>query len=187
MRIACWIPKATNAYSKYIMRIYFPLQQWLHERASVLRYTYIACIVFIYSLRFAECQSELPGAFLLYFLPTPCLSSLDISVWRVWLRNDLLPGKKQNCLWMRSGKNLLPSNLRHGIPGYHKIRFERRWASAWNEAKMVARGREFRMGAYFSVRSWRLGTDGEEIGLIVVTVSGDMTNSEFTLCTNSCR
>ena len=23
----------------------FPLQQWLHERASMLRYTYIACLV----------------------------------------------------------------------------------------------------------------------------------------------
>jgi hypothetical protein len=28
------------------MIIAFPLQQWLHERASLLRYTYIACLVF---------------------------------------------------------------------------------------------------------------------------------------------
>jgi len=53
MRIACWIPKAINAHLEYIMLIYFPLPRLLHERASVLRYTYIACIVFIYSLRFA--------------------------------------------------------------------------------------------------------------------------------------
>ena len=52
IRIACWKPKATNAHSEYIIRIYFPLPRWLHERTSVLRYTYIACIVFIYSLRF---------------------------------------------------------------------------------------------------------------------------------------
>jgi hypothetical protein len=45
MRIACWIPKATNTHSEYVILIAFPLQQWLHERASVLRYTYIGCIV----------------------------------------------------------------------------------------------------------------------------------------------
>ena len=39
MRIACWIPKATNTHSQYVILIAFPLQQWLHERASVLRYT----------------------------------------------------------------------------------------------------------------------------------------------------
>jgi hypothetical protein len=32
MRIACWIPKATNTHSYYVMLIDFPLQQWLHER-----------------------------------------------------------------------------------------------------------------------------------------------------------
>jgi len=45
MRIACWIPKATNARPEYVILIAFPLQEWLHERASVLRYTYIAHIV----------------------------------------------------------------------------------------------------------------------------------------------
>ena len=45
MRIACWIPKATNTHSVYIIIIAFPLQQWLHERASLLRYTYIPCFV----------------------------------------------------------------------------------------------------------------------------------------------
>jgi hypothetical protein len=42
MRIACWIPKATNTHSEYVILIAFPPQQWLHERASMLRYTYIA-------------------------------------------------------------------------------------------------------------------------------------------------
>jgi len=32
MSIACWIPKATNTHSKYVIFIAFPLQQWLHER-----------------------------------------------------------------------------------------------------------------------------------------------------------
>ena len=37
MRIACCIPKATNAHSQYVILIGFPLQQWLNERAAVLR------------------------------------------------------------------------------------------------------------------------------------------------------
>jgi len=45
-RIACWIPKAKNTHSEYVIRFAFPLQQWLHERASMLRYTYIACLVY---------------------------------------------------------------------------------------------------------------------------------------------
>ena len=48
-RIACWIPKATHTHihthSEYVILIAFPLQQWLNERASMLRYTYIACLV----------------------------------------------------------------------------------------------------------------------------------------------
>ena len=43
IRIPCWIPKTTNTHSQYVILIAFLLQQWLHERASVLRYTYIAC------------------------------------------------------------------------------------------------------------------------------------------------
>ena len=47
MRIACWIPKATNTHSGCVILVTFPLQQWLHERASVLRYTYIVCLVLL--------------------------------------------------------------------------------------------------------------------------------------------
>ena len=44
MRISCWISTATNAHSEYVIHIAFPRQQWLRERASILRvrYTYIA-------------------------------------------------------------------------------------------------------------------------------------------------
>jgi hypothetical protein len=45
MRIACCIPKATNVYSQYLIIAAFTLQQWLKERASIIRYMYIACIV----------------------------------------------------------------------------------------------------------------------------------------------
>jgi hypothetical protein len=38
MRIACWITKATNTHSQYVILIDFPLQQWLRERTSMLRF-----------------------------------------------------------------------------------------------------------------------------------------------------
>jgi len=41
MRIACWITEATNTHSECVILIAFLLQQWLRERASTLRYTYI--------------------------------------------------------------------------------------------------------------------------------------------------
>jgi len=45
MCIACWISKATEAHSEYVILIALPLQQWLHERVWMLRYTYIACLL----------------------------------------------------------------------------------------------------------------------------------------------
>ena len=36
MRNACCMPKATNAHSQYVMLTAILLQQWLHERASML-------------------------------------------------------------------------------------------------------------------------------------------------------
>jgi len=45
MRTACWITKATNTHSEYVILIAFPQQQWLQERASMLPYMYIACLV----------------------------------------------------------------------------------------------------------------------------------------------
>jgi hypothetical protein len=44
MRIACWIPKGTNTHLCCVILIAFPLQQWLHERLSMLRYNSFACI-----------------------------------------------------------------------------------------------------------------------------------------------
>ena len=42
--IACWIPKATNAHAGCVLLIALPQQQWLHERASMLLYMYVACL-----------------------------------------------------------------------------------------------------------------------------------------------
>jgi len=40
-----WVPKATNTNPEYVIFIACPQQLWLKERASVLRYTYTACLV----------------------------------------------------------------------------------------------------------------------------------------------
>jgi hypothetical protein len=47
MRTACWITKATDTHSEYVIFSAFPWQQWLRERASVLHYTYSACVVIV--------------------------------------------------------------------------------------------------------------------------------------------
>jgi hypothetical protein len=49
MRIASLITKPTDTHSKYVIIIAFPRQQWLRERVSMLRCTYIASLVY-YSL-----------------------------------------------------------------------------------------------------------------------------------------
>ena len=50
IRVACWICKAICTYAhahtdQYVILIAFPLQQWIRERSSMLRYTYIVCLV----------------------------------------------------------------------------------------------------------------------------------------------
>ena len=41
---AFWIPKATSTHSDCVILTTLPLQKWLYERASVLNYTYSACL-----------------------------------------------------------------------------------------------------------------------------------------------
>jgi len=49
MRIACWIIKTTNEHSGCAILSVCPRQQWLHQIATILGYTYIVlytvCIV----------------------------------------------------------------------------------------------------------------------------------------------
>ena len=45
VRIACWKTGYRHTHSEYVILIAFPHQQWLRERAPILRYTYIACLV----------------------------------------------------------------------------------------------------------------------------------------------
>jgi hypothetical protein len=51
MRTACWMAKVTSTHSEYVILVPFRQQQWYHERASALRYTYIARFVqFVYDI-----------------------------------------------------------------------------------------------------------------------------------------
>jgi hypothetical protein len=43
MRFACWITKATDTHSEYVILIAF-LRQWIRERAFMLRYTCVASL-----------------------------------------------------------------------------------------------------------------------------------------------
>jgi hypothetical protein len=45
MRFTCWITKATDTHSEYVILIAFPRQKWLNERASVLRYTTLTVLL----------------------------------------------------------------------------------------------------------------------------------------------
>ena len=84
MRIACRIPKATNTHSEYVMFIGSSLQQWLHERVPLLRYTYIACLLAIWQCHWVAAS----GTYLMYFSWTlfspvatishPCMSKPPI-------------------------------------------------------------------------------------------------------------
>jgi len=45
MLTAWWVARTADTHSEYVIPIAFLQQKWLHERASMLRYTYIACLV----------------------------------------------------------------------------------------------------------------------------------------------
>jgi hypothetical protein len=46
MRIACWLNEATHTRSEYVIHIVYPLQQWLHESASLLKVLCLSCLYF---------------------------------------------------------------------------------------------------------------------------------------------
>jgi hypothetical protein len=45
IRVVCCLPKATDTPSEYLIFTAFPFQEWLHKYASMLHYTYTACLV----------------------------------------------------------------------------------------------------------------------------------------------
>jgi hypothetical protein len=64
----CSLVETSNTHSEYVILISFPLQQWLHERASMLRYAYVICLVTLSS----HLRRRLPsGLCLRVFLSEP--------------------------------------------------------------------------------------------------------------------
>jgi hypothetical protein len=63
-RLECWITKATDTHSAYVILNAFPRKQWLRERAPMLRYTYIACLVTLKNLVLTRATSKLQDRFL---------------------------------------------------------------------------------------------------------------------------
>ena len=88
MRIACCVPKASNTRSEYVT-LCFPLQPCLHERTSVLRFTYIVCFVSIFCvvLRSRACiRFEIGGT--LEGRDRPLLSGLLISLFALSVKRE---------------------------------------------------------------------------------------------------
>jgi len=82
MRIACWLPKATNTHSEYVILIAFPLQQWLQERASILRHTYNAYLYYIINQQDATLAvlCLLTTTSMLYMFRTPFASIIRSTI-----------------------------------------------------------------------------------------------------------
>jgi hypothetical protein len=72
MRIACWVTKATDTHSEYVILIAFAKLQWLCVCASLLRYTYIDCLVGVFS------QTEHFGMWFALLLYIPELRGLHL-------------------------------------------------------------------------------------------------------------
>ena len=56
MHFACWITKATDTHSEYVILIAIPWKRWFRERALLLRFTYFVL--------------TLSGVFLTWFMTT---------------------------------------------------------------------------------------------------------------------
>ena len=73
MRIPCWITKATNTHSEYVILIAFPWQQWLQERASVLRVYVCTLPVFLF-YKYSSLQVVKNLHVIVLFLQRPIIS-----------------------------------------------------------------------------------------------------------------
>jgi hypothetical protein len=84
MRFACWITKATDTHSEYVIFIAFSRQQWLRERASMLHYTYIACLVIVKPGGKYTDQQALKGCVGSVILLTVTSQILYLIIWNVF-------------------------------------------------------------------------------------------------------
>ena len=104
MRSSCWIPKATNTFSDYMIFIDFTLQQYLLER-----YTYRACLVMV-KIRSQVFMQYAPTSMVardlhfrfpyLAFRPPPNVISLCLYFCWLYVFWRILSLWRQNSLWL---------------------------------------------------------------------------------------
>ena len=83
MRTACWTPVSTDTHSEYVILTDFPLQQWLHERASLSRCTYAALLLLIYFYVSVNVVSKI-GFLVTVWLSLICSFVCSGFVWRIF-------------------------------------------------------------------------------------------------------
>jgi hypothetical protein len=66
VRFACWITKATDTHSECVICIAVPRQQWLRERALVLRYTYI--VLFVIGWTALPCVVQIASSYMCWLV-----------------------------------------------------------------------------------------------------------------------
>jgi hypothetical protein len=79
MRFECWIPKAAETNSEYVILIVFPRQQRLQERTSMLRHTHIASMFVVEIVK--SVRSEVLTAVLLTILHFFNMTLLKTEKW----------------------------------------------------------------------------------------------------------
>ena len=111
--VSCWIPKATNTHTEYVILIAFPLQQWLDERASMLRYTYTDCIVTFVCLYvyFLFCV-----LFLLLYITASFLFLYNSTDHSHRVETQLQSINIISCVHAQSSKNFLHSVKKKSVP-----------------------------------------------------------------------
>jgi hypothetical protein len=77
MLIACWIPKATNTHSEYVILLAFPPQHRLKESTSVLRYTTLP--VWLQSSKYISVSKLLPDVRVFTAMTVTCVISCDVA------------------------------------------------------------------------------------------------------------
>ena len=99
MRFPCWIPKATNTHSEYVILIDFPRQQWLRELASLLLHsTFLVSFYFFYLKRPRMFPSRYSHKF---DIETFAISKIDSRKGQIflvyWTRHPELLSRYRNC------------------------------------------------------------------------------------------
>jgi hypothetical protein len=100
IRIACWITEVTVSHSEYVTLTASPLQQRLHERSSVLRYTYFVCLISYASWQHFLCGFSLRNPPVSQKITTFFTRTLHFSsFWVAWTRSQSITDPSNLLFW----------------------------------------------------------------------------------------